>query len=186
MLRLLLVLLAAPLLLAPVRLRDSTPGFFSAPVTGPAPESYSLPPAEALITPTVIFVSPTLVPGASPTIISGTLNLPLQVTPTAPQPQVIIIQQQAAPNLMNPTAAALCVRGMDLVQNIAMLSYGQERSQATMTLSLAAAAAMGEAANRQWPNLTAFNKAVRSLPWFYPNKTELRDAVIAARTLCTQ
>jgi hypothetical protein len=86
--RLLVALLIAPLLLAPVRLKDSTPSFFTPPAKGPAPESYSLPAAAPLTTPTVIMVSPTLIPLVSETLpaaeVSPSLNLPQPVEEPAP------------------------------------------------------------------------------------------------------
>lgn len=177
----------APALLAPVRLKDSTPSFFTPPAESPAPESYSLPAADALTTPTIIMVSPTVLE-ASPSLPPSptSLNLPLQPSPTAPVVQKVIIIQQAPVNAMPPMSSALCMKSMELVQNIAMLSYQQKNNAATMTLALAASTAAGEASGGQWPNLAAFNKADDKLPWFQPQKTEIHDAITAARRLCRQ
>lgn len=186
----LLVLGVAPLLLAPVRLRDSTPGFFTPPGQSPAPESYSLPAAEPLITPTVIFVSPTVETPAevtptapSPTIVSSTLNLLLPPSPTTPPPA----PKPAAPvvsNRMTDTSAALCARGMLLVRDLTMMSYEESQKRAVLTLSLAAAMTLPEVSTQQWPNLAAYNKAVAKMPWFYPHKAEIQDASEAATALC--
>lgn len=185
--RFLLALLLAPLLLAPVRLKDSTPSFFNPPAESPAPESYSLPAAEPLASPTVIMVSPTMLE-ASPTLPPSTtsINLPLPPSPTTPLAPVIQYVIAPQPNLMTPMASALCQQGMGLVQNLAMLSYQQERSQKIMTLALAASGAGGEAAGRQWPNLTAFNHAANHVPWFQPQRQEILDAITAAQRLCQQ
>jgi len=184
--RFLLALLLAPVLLAPVRLKDATPSFFTPPAQSPAPESYSLPAAEALTTPTVIMVSPTILP-ASPTVVITPTSLNLPLPPSATAPQQIIIIQQPAPNLMSPLQSALCQKGMELVQQLTLLSYQQRQNATTLRLSLAASAAAGEARGRQWPNLTAFNHAAAHLPWFgQPQKAEILDGTAAARRLCEQ
>ncbi|PZP40463.1 MAG: hypothetical protein DI585_00750 [Pseudomonas fluorescens] len=182
--RILFALLLVPVLLAPVRLKDSSPGFFMPPAQSPAPESYSLPAADPLVTPTVIPVSPTILPEAPTptTVISPSLNLP---SPPAAAPQPVIIQQViSGPPPMPLKMAALCQKGMILVQDLSLLTYQQKQSKSLMNMSIAAAAAAGEATSRQWPNLAGFNKAANSLPWFYPNKTEMQDAIMAARALC--
>lgn len=187
--RFLLALLLAPLLLAPVRLRDSTPSFFTPPGQSPAPEAFSLPAAEPLITPTVVQVSPTLVPesSTSPTDIpSSTLNLPLPPSPTvvpsvSPRPQA-----SPNPNLMTPTSAAMCQRALLLVKDIGMVSYEQKRNPAVLKLALASAAALPEVRARQWPNLAAFRNAESDLPWFFPSRAEVKDAAGAANALCSK
>lgn len=186
--RFLVASLLAPLLLAPVRLQDSTPAFFIPPAKGPAPESYSLPSAEPLTSPTVIFVSPTVLPQLpeiSPAVVlSPSLNLPqppLAPTPTVQPPQAGYLP----PNLMSPTQAALCQRALLLVQDLSLLSYEQKRSPRVLKLSLAAATALPETRARHWPNLAAFNNAADSLPWFQPQRAEMKDAAAAVQTLCT-
>lgn len=184
--RILLAVLVVPLLLAPVRLKDSTPAFFTPPGQSPAPESYSLPAAAPLTTPTVVFVSPTVVTPASPTQpVSQSLNLPLPVSPSLPS-STITPQPQASPtpNLMSPTAAALCQRSLLLVRDIGMLSYGQKRNRAVLKLALAASTALPEVQARQWPTLNAFISAEDDLPWFQPQGDELEDAATAALSLC--
>ena len=187
--RIALVLLAAPLLLAPVRLQDSTPAFFIPPAKGPAPESYSLPAAEPLTTPTVIYVSPSLLPpDISPTpaapAVSPSLNLPqppVAATPTVQPPQAMY----NPPNLMTPTQAALCQRALLLVQDLAMVSYEQKRSPRVLKLSLAATTALPGVRTRHWPVLVAFTNASNNLPWFQPQRAEMKDAAQAVATLCT-
>jgi len=80
--------------------------------------------------------------------------------------------------------AALCQRAMVLVQELALLSYQQKQAQGLFGLATVAAAGAGQATAQQWPNLTAFNQASRNLPWVYPHKAELTQAVSAARSLC--
>ena len=180
-LRFLAVVSAAPLLLAPVRLNDSSPAFFP-PAQSPAPGAYSLPPATALVTPTVIPVSPSFLPqAATPT--SPPLNLP-QPVPQAQPPVVIQKIYLPAPTGMSLKHAALCQRAMVLVQDLAMLSYQQKQAQGLFGLATVAAANAGQATAQQWPNLKAFNQASRNLPWVYPHKAELTQAVSAARSLC--
>lgn len=177
-LRLLGVMAAAPLLLAPVRLHESSPAFFP-PAQSPAPGAYSLPPAAPLVTPTVIPVSPSFLPQAA----SPSLNLPLTPSPTQP-PVVIQKIYLPAPTGMSLKHAALCQRAMVLVQDLAMLSYQQKQAQGLFGLATVAAANAGQATGQQWPNLNAFNQASRNLPWVYPHKAELTQAVAAARSLC--
>lgn len=182
-----LALLLAPLLLAPVRLKDATPGFFMPPAQSPAPESYSLPAAEPLITPTVIPVKPNFLPPSVTTVVTPTsLNLPLPPSPTAPPAKVIVIQQPPV-NSMSPLQSALCQKGMQLVQELSLLSYQQRPNRSIMRLSIAAATAGNDAAAGHWPNLTAFNYASSHLPWFgQPQKAEIIDGTNAARRLCEQ
>ncbi len=184
-------LLLAPLLLAPVRLKDATPGFFTPPAQSPAPESYSLPPADPLVTPTsvpapVIPVKPNLTAPVTATVVTSptSLNLPLPTAPAGTTQQVIIIQQPAA-GAISPMQAALCIKGMQLVQELSLLSYQQRPHSSIMRLSLAAATAGNEAASGKWPNLAAFYYAAKRLPWFsQPHKTEIQDATRAAARLC--
>lgn len=188
--RILLTLLVAPLLLAPVRLKDSSPGFFIPPAKGPAPEAYSLPAAEPLAAPTVIVVSPTLVPdtpAVSPTeTVSPSLNLPVPPvtpTPTVLPPQAGVVYQ---PDLMTPTAAALCQRTLLLAKDLGMVSYEQKRNPRVLKFSLAASVALPEVRARQWPVLTAFNNAADDLPFFQPQRAEMKDAAEAVLKLCSR
>ena len=187
MIRLLLLFAVAPLLLAPVRLDNATPGFAqSLGGASPAPEAYSLPPAAPLVTPTVIYVSPTVYQEVSLSTVSGSLGLPPQ--PQAqPQPPVIIQKIYMAPDTTMPfKRAALCQRAMLLVQDMAMLSYSQKESRSLFALATAAAAGVGQATAQKWPNMRPFAEAADNLPWFYPNKAELTQAVSAATSLCTR
>ncbi len=183
--RVLLALALSPLLLAPVRLNDATPGFFQ-PAISPAPEAYSLPPAEPLVTPTVIYVSPTQYPEAMG-VSSSSLNLPLSPQPQA-QPPVVIQKIYMAPeqDIMPEKRAALCLRSLLLVQDISMLSYQQKNSKGTFALATAATAAVSPVSQQKWPSMAAFRSAASDLPWFYPNKAELSQAVSAADSLCTR
>ncbi|RYD42598.1 MAG: hypothetical protein EOP85_11040 [Verrucomicrobiaceae bacterium] len=180
--RILLALLVAPLLLAPVRLKDSSPGFFIPPAKGPAPESYSLPSAEPLITPTVILVSPTLVPAVTPT--SPSLNLPQAPVVPVPVQQLPPGTVYIVPDLMSPTQAALCQRTLLLAKDLGMLSYEQKRSPRVLKFAMAASVAIPEVSARKWPVLTAFINATDDLPYFQPQKAEMRDAAEAVRSLC--
>ena len=178
-------LLLSPFLLAPVRLKDASPDFFQPLSQSPAPESYSLPAAEPLITPTVIPVSPTLMPYPSPTVppVSSTLSLPLPPSPTVSAPQVKSITI-LSPDTMSATSSALCQRGMVLVQNLAMLSYQAKPNQKLMNIGLATAATARQAAAGQWPDMTAFDNATGNLPWFQPQMDELKQAIPMTRRLC--
>lgn len=181
----LLALLIAPVLLAPVRLENAAPSFFQ-PSISPAPEAYSLPPAEPMVTPTVVYVSPTLYPEAMG-VPSSTLNLPLSQPPQAQSPVVIQKVYMAPPeDLMPDQRAALCLRSLLLVQDISMLSYQQKESKGAFSLAAAATAAVGPVSQRKWPNMSAFRNAARDLPWFYPNKAELSQAIAAADSLCAR
>lgn len=180
----LVVLALAPALLAPVRLNDATPSFFPAAVS-PAPEAYSLPPAEPLTAPTVIYVSPTVYPevtGVSPS------SLALPVAPQAVTPTVVIQKIYRTPddNQMPDKRAALCLRSLLLVQDLSMLSYQQKNSAGTFALATMATSLAGQVSAHKWPNMAAFNEAANNLPWFYPNKTELQQGIAAARSLCTR
>ncbi len=182
--RVLLAFAVAPLLLAPVRLDNATPGFFQ-PAVSPAPEAYSLPPAQPLITPTVVYVSPTVYPEALG-VSSSSLSLPQGPQPQT-QPPVVIQRVYMQPdNTMPENRAALCLRSLLLVQDIAMLSYQQKNTTSTITLASAATAAVTSVVKQKWPNMNAFHKAAKGLPWFYPNKAELSQAVAAAESLCTR
>ncbi|RYG59524.1 MAG: hypothetical protein EON60_10180 [Alphaproteobacteria bacterium] len=181
--RILLAFLLAPLLLAPVRLKDSSPGFFIPPAKGPAPESYSLPSAEPLITPTVILVSPTLVPAVTPTV-SPSLNLPQPPVVTVPVQQLPPGGVYIMPDLMSPTQAALCQRTLLLAKDLGMLSYEQKRNPRVLRFSMAASVAIPEVTARKWPVLTAFVNATDDLPFFQPQRAEMKDAAEAVRSLC--
>ncbi len=187
--RILTALLIAPLLLAPVRLKDSTPGFFIPPAKGPAPESYSLPAAEPLTTPTVIMVSPTLFTDTSPTQpeapVSSSLNLPQPPAEAAPAPQPPKQVPQATSG-MSPTQAALCQRTLLLAKDLGMVSYEQKRNPRVLKFALAASVALPEVRAQQWPVLTAFHKATAGLPYFQPQRTEMKDAAEAVNALCVQ
>lgn len=182
--RFLAILLIAPLLLAPVRLKDSTPSFFTPPAQGPAPESYSLPSAAPLITPTVIQVSPTVLDIPSPTQpVTPSLNLPLPPAPATPRPAQSR-PQLPIPHGMSAKAAAICMRAMVYVQDMAMLSHREKENQSLINLTLAATQVMAQAQQQEWPDLTMFNKAVAKLPWRYPQKDDLGRAITAGRQYC--
>lgn len=169
-----LLLAAAPFLLAPVRLEYSTPASLQGLSRSPAPESYSLPAATALTTPTIITVSPTRLPPVSPSPVIA-----------APSPSLPPVAAPLPPSAAMPQLSAeLCRRAMGLTAELAMLSYQQKRSQSAMNLTVAATTAGAQASARQWPELAAFSKAANSIGWLAPQRAEVKQAAQSALTLC--
>lgn len=168
----LFALAAAPLLLAPVRLDDATPAGLQGLAQSPAPQSYSLPAAAVLATPTVIMVSPTLMPW---------VNVSPSVSPTVlkRQPQVA-----ANPNAMPQISAEVCVRALATTTDIALQSYREKQQKPTSTLVIAASMAASQASAQEWPTLTAFGNALSALPFNTPLKAEIRTAANASLKLC--
>ena len=182
-LRVLAVAMVAPLMLAGIRLNgegtlqvnttDAPSGF------APAAQSQILPSAGVLATPTLILVSPSILPGQpSPSTAPSATTAP----GTAPVQVIRVITVN--PNAMPKVSAELCGRAMGLVSQLTLLSYQQKRNKKVMTLNAAATLATAQAAAGVWPQMAGFNSAVANLPWRFPQKDDILTAVKAARALC--
>ncbi len=189
----LIICLAAPLLLAPVRMQQGGKDILltSTPV-GQAPGGAAV----VLPTPTVIPVEPTVLP-ASPTQPAPTAPaLPQPQPPSQPQPVGPAPAAQApaptprpapvAPSSpgMSPQQAALCVRSLTLANDLAVVAARQEQSDKSYAnLLIATAIAQTQAAQGIWPEISTLKPA--NLPWFGPLNTELKQAFTYIRNFCT-
>jgi hypothetical protein len=83
---------------------------------------------------------------------------------------------------MPATQAAICVRALSMVNDIATLSMEQSGRENLVPLSIAAAIAQVQAAQGNWPNLAPLK--AEGVPFFTPNRTELQQAVGYAESFC--
>jgi hypothetical protein len=175
-------LLAAPLLLAPVRFQQGSESLILTPSqapTGPRGTPAVMLPSPTL-GPAIIQVSPTRAP--LPTIPSDT-SFPVQVTlpaPTSPStPSPTLVPSSLG---MPATQAAICVRALSMVNDIAALSMEQSGRENLVPLTIAAAIAQVQAAQGNWPNLAPLR--AEGVPFFTPNRAELRQALGYAASFC--
>jgi|GEM_PF-5442420 len=184
-LRVLAVALVAPSMLAGIRLNTSDTLVIQSddiPAFTPAIGSQALPSAGALVTPTLILVSPSILPPQQE--VSPVIVPPTQASSATVPVKIIKVIQVVNPNAMPQVNAQLCGRAMGLVSQLTLLSYQQERNKPVMTLNAAATLAAAQATAGQWPQLSGFNKAASGLPWSTPQKKDIQTAIAAARNLC--
>lgn len=181
---LLSVVLAAPLLLAPIRYQTGEDSVILAPAQGPASTSYALPAAVGLSSPTVITLSPTVLPEVSGTVAgtSGSTAVAAVTPTTAPPRQVVVVV--AAEPLMPSTTAIVCARALKTMSDIAILSYQQQRQQASMNLVITGSLAAAEAAERHYPLLTATQEGLEKLKSNTPQLVQMRTAGALALAAC--
>jgi len=165
------LLLLTPLLLAPIRYQSGDETILLNPSQGPSKNSIQLPAAAPLTSPTVITVSPSFL-------------LPQATTPTTPSPTAPKSTAPAAANLMPPTTALICKKALEMLGELTVLSYQQNRSQPVMNLTIAAAAAAGQASARVYPALTALPENFAKLSYYTPQYPQIREAVAAAQNVC--
>ncbi len=83
---------------------------------------------------------------------------------------------------MPATQAAICVRALSMVNDIAAVSMAQRNTQNLVPLTLAAALAQVQAAQGVWPNLAPLR--AEGLPLFTANRAELRQALGYVESFC--
>lgn len=177
LLPLLSIFLSAPLLLAPIRYQTGHESIILAPTQGTASSSYALPAATVLKSPTVITLSPTVLPA-----VSGTAKGLTKVSSTVVQKTITVI---VAPEpLMASATAIICNKGLQTVAEMAINSYQQQRQQAAMNLVIASTVAAAEAAQRHYPLLTATQESLGKLQSNTPQLKELRTAGALALAAC--
>lgn len=189
-LRVAIFLLLTPPLLAPVRYQSGDETIMLNPAQGPSKAAFALPSANALSSPTVIAVSPTLL---SPTA----LVTPSAVTSSTPSPTTSAAAKTAPSPLpppgngsrvtdyeMSEVTALMCTNALKAVIDISLLSYQQKQQSAVAKITMAATIAGTEAEARHYPNLTALNTAESNLSFGTAQKRELQAALTNVRTIC--
>jgi hypothetical protein len=172
-----MLLALIPLLLAAVRIDDATPNGLQGLSHSPAAQSYSLPAAVLLATPTDIMVSPSVMPWANVS----------PATPLVPASAPAALRQPATAansNAMPLVTAEVCARGMATTAEIALQSYREKPRKAVSTLVIAASMAGTAAEAQTWPNLNAFAAALNALPYGTPLRSQIRTAGTATLKLC--
>ncbi len=183
-LRLLLALLVAPLLLAPVRLQQGGQEILLQP--GPSVAGQRGIAAVALPSPTLIAVSPTRAPLPVAPVSASFPLAQLVKTEAAPAPaaaaQASVANTQPTVPSMTAAQAALCVRTLSLVIDLATVSMKQSGREGLVPLTIAATINQAQAAQGQWPNLALLGQA--GVPLFTPNRAELQQSLGYATSFC--
>jgi hypothetical protein len=196
--RLLITFAVVPWLLAPIYVQQPD-GKVTPLQPNRAPLGTRGGPAATLSSPTVIYVSPTRA-AMPPMLPSSTLPMNLSLSPSAttvalPAPVSSSVAppllrqgsaEQAAPppsSGMSPTQAAICVRALSVVQDLAALSMKQSGSQGLSSLTIAATIAQVQAAQGVWPTLQPLKRA--GVPFFAPYKAEIKQGLGYADSFCS-
>jgi hypothetical protein len=119
------------------------------------------------------------------------LASPLLVTPSAePADDSSTAPPEAAPAKTPDTRVkkvvdpVTCVKGMDTMQDMAMVAYQHAPNSAYMGVMVAAAMAKQQIIQGQLPNLETVRRRLHALPWGAQLRDQLLQAYVMSEPLC--